>query len=75
MKKIFLFFVFASLSIQLVSAQIVYVTKSGKKYHSKTCSLAKTGKVGVLLVDAKKQGYTACSNCKIEATEPKKKKQ
>lgn len=66
-----LFFAFSK-----AKAQTVYVTDNGKKYHAKNCSLAKTGKKGVELAEAKKQGYTACKNCKTdEATEPKKGKE
>lgn len=68
-----LFFVMASAKLK---AQTVYITDTGKKYHAKNCSLAKTGKKGMELAEAKKQGYEACKNCKIEAaTEPKKSKE
>lgn len=52
-------------SIQL-KAQTVYITDSGKKYHAKNCSSAKTGKKGITLAEAKKQGYEACKLCKVE---------
>ncbi len=45
-------------------AQTVYVTENGKKYHAKNCTLAPTGKTGLTLQQAKKNGYTACKNCK-----------
>lgn len=55
-------------------AQTVYVTENGKKYHAKNCDLAKTGKKGLTLEEAKKKGFTPCKNCKAEAivNEPKK---
>ena len=49
-----LFFVMASAKLK---AQTVYITDTGKKYHAKNCSLAKTGKKGMELAEAKKQGY------------------
>lgn len=52
------------------NAQTVYITETGKKYHAKNCENAKTGKKGIELTEAKKQGYEACKICKIE--QPKK---
>lgn len=75
LKKIIPFFVlFFLLSAVKLKAQTVYITDTGKKYHAKNCSLAKTGKKGVELAEAKKMGYEACKNCKVESeTEVKKK--
>lgn len=50
-----------------LKGQTVYITDSGKKYHAKNCSVAKTGKKGINLKDAKKQGYEACKVCKADA--------
>jgi methylphosphotriester-DNA--protein-cysteine methyltransferase len=63
-----------------LKAQTVYVTESGKKYHAKNCSLAKTGKKGMELAAAKKEGYEPCKNCKADeiklpAAQPKDKKE
>lgn len=56
-------------------AQTVYVSENGKKFHKKNCDLVKTGKKGVELKEAKKQGLEACKHCKPEeAVEPKKEK-
>lgn len=45
-------------------AAVVYVTKSGKKFHRKDCRFA-TGEVQELSVDAaREKGYEACSVCK-----------
>ena len=52
------------LSAAAAKAQTVYITDGGKKYHLKNCSVVKTGKKGIDLADAKKQGYTACAVCK-----------
>lgn len=68
------FFLFAA---RTSFAQTVYITDSGKKYHAKNCSAAKTGKHGIKLEEAKKQGYEPCKVCKIEdilAEEEKEKK-
>lgn len=45
------------------NSAIVYVTKTGKKYHSAGCSYLKNGKIEMTLTDAKAQGYTPCSRC------------
>lgn len=62
-----------------VKAQTVYITDSGKKYHMKNCDVAKTGKKGIELAEAKKQGYEPCKVCKADkeaqpADKPKEKK-
>ncbi len=53
-------------AIGLMKAQTVYVTESGKKYHAKNCSVVKTGKKGMELAEAKKQGYEPCKVCKAD---------
>jgi len=63
-----------------MKAQTVYITDSGKKYHAKNCSIVKTGKKGIELAEARKQGYEPCKSCKVEpepkkATDPKAKKE
>lgn len=45
-----------------LSAQTVYVTDNGKKYHQKDCQYAKNAKP-MSLADAKAKGYTPCSTC------------
>jgi NOL1/NOP2/fmu family ribosome biogenesis protein len=55
-------------------AQTVYVSETGKKYHAKNCSLAKTGKSGMQLSEAKKKGYEPCKSCKADAIKPEEKK-
>ena len=49
-----------------LTAQTVYMTESGKKYHAKNCDLAKTGKKGITLQEAKKKGLEPCKACKVE---------
>lgn len=46
----------------------VYKTKTGKKYHTKTCHYASASGTAVALEDAKKLGLTACSVCKPTTT-------
>lgn len=42
----------------------VYVTKNGKKYHKKNCSIVKEGKTGIKLSEAIKRGLDPCAVCK-----------
>jgi hypothetical protein len=71
--KLFYILIFAALfSLGKLSAQTVYVTENGKKYHAKNCSLAKTGKKGIELKEALKQGYEPCKQCKSDAVLPEK---
>lgn len=44
--------------------QIVYITRSGKKYHSEGCRFLRRSKTPVKLKDAVNSGYTPCSICK-----------
>jgi len=55
---------FLVINTSKLKSQTVYITESGKKYHAKNCDLAKTGKKGISLAEAKKQGYEACKKCK-----------
>lgn len=41
----------------------VYITNSGKKYHSSGCQYLSKSKISIDLNKAKNQGYTACSKC------------
>lgn len=41
----------------------VYVTKTGAKYHTGSCSYLRKSKIAMSLSDAKAAGYTACSRC------------
>jgi biopolymer transport protein ExbD len=42
----------------------VYVTKTGKKYHSDGCRYLSNSKIAMTLKDAKAKGYTPCSVCR-----------
>jgi hypothetical protein len=74
--SIYVFVLTAFFAIKSFS-QTVYVQETGKKYHSKNCSAAGTGKKGMTIVEAKKEGYTACKVCKPDdvavASKPKEK--
>jgi micrococcal nuclease len=43
---------------------IVYVTKTGKKYHRKGCQHVRKSCIPMRLSEAKQRGYTPCSRCK-----------
>ena len=45
------------------SADTVYITASGTKYHILSCSYLTENKTSVSLSKAKEQGYTPCSRC------------
>ena len=50
-------------STQDTNSTIVYVTKTGDKYHKANCSYLKKSKIEMTLSNAKAQGYTPCSRC------------
>ena len=49
--------------VQEPTAETVYVTKSGKKYHRDGCSYLKSSKIPKSKDDAIAAGYTPCSRC------------
>jgi hypothetical protein len=69
--------VFVLMGAGQLKSQTVYITDKGKKYHAKNCPVAKKGKKGIPLQEAKKLGLRPCKMCKIEdliAEEEKQKK-
>lgn len=42
---------------------IVYITKTGKKYHNSGCSHLSKSKISISLSDAISRGYTPCADC------------
>lgn len=42
---------------------VVYVTKTGEKYHSDGCQYLSRSQIPISLADAKAGGYTPCSKC------------
>ena len=64
MKKfILLSIVLFTVLVNNVSAQKVYVTNSGKKYHSAGCQYLSRSCHAIDLKDAIAEGYTPCSRC------------
>ena len=47
----------------LSSKDVVYVTKSGKKYHKENCSSLKSEKTEIAKQEALDKGFTACKVC------------
>ena len=43
---------------------IVYITKTGKKYHRPDCPSLSKSKIPIKLSEAKARGYTPCQRCK-----------
>jgi methylphosphotriester-DNA--protein-cysteine methyltransferase len=66
MKKLLTSLLFAFLYINTLSAQTVYISENGKKFHKKNCSIVSTGKKGIDIKQAQKMGYEACKICKPE---------
>lgn len=70
MKKLLLSSVlFLILFASISSAQTVYITKSGKKYHSSGCSYLRKSSIPIELKEAKERGYSACSKCGIYSSD------
>lgn len=47
-----------------ISAQTVYITKSGEKFHTCTCRYLSKSKISISLSEAQEKGYTGCKVCK-----------
>lgn len=54
-----------------LSAQTVYITKTGKKYHKENCRYLHSSKIPISLSDAKTKGYLPCKVCKPNVNETK----
>lgn len=52
------------LSYQPSEAQVVYVTKTGEKYHRSSCQYLRSSKIAMPLAQAQQYGYGACKVCK-----------
>ncbi|PZD76622.1 Ada metal-binding domain-containing protein [Mesonia sp. K7] len=44
--------------------EVVYITKTGNKYHKSSCRYLKNSKIKTTKTEAKAAGYTACKVCK-----------
>jgi hypothetical protein len=49
---------------------VVYITRTGEKYHTSTCRYLKQSKIEIDLAKAKERGYSACSVCKPDSDRP-----
>ena len=56
------------------TAQTVYITKTGKKYHTENCRYLRLSKYQISLQDAKTRGYEGCLVCSPpnEVTTPRR---
>lgn len=59
----FLVIVFLLISSIAVTAQTVYITKTGTKYHSDGCQYLRKSQITTTLQKALNAGYDACSRC------------
>ncbi|WP_299114346.1 hypothetical protein [uncultured Winogradskyella sp.] len=74
MKSLKIVLLFITLSFgYFISAQNVYTTKTGEKYHKNNCHYLKYSKKEIKLDKAKALGYLACKVCKPTASNTKKK--
>lgn len=74
MKALRVFILFISLTLGYnISAQTVYTTKTGEKYHTSSCRYLKYSKKEIKLEKAKALGYDACKICKPTTSNTKKK--
>ena len=48
---------------QQAKEYIVYITRTGEKYHKNGCQYLRQSKIAIEINDAKSRGYTACSRC------------
>jgi len=66
--KGFTLLIFLAMAVTMVTAQTVYITKTGAKYHSSGCRYLSKSCISISLSNAKSQGYTACSVCRPSST-------
>jgi len=70
-----LLFVISIVCATNVSAQTVYTTKTGTKYHKNNCRYLKYSKKELKIKEAKSLGYVACKVCKPSADNSTDKKE
>lgn len=66
MKRLTFYFLFITLSLSFFKetfSQTVYITKTGKKYHSENCIYLKKSSIQIDIKDAIDRGNNACSRC------------
>lgn len=49
---------------EITQQKIVYITRTGSKYHRGDCRYLRQSKMQTTRKDATRNGYTACSVCK-----------
>jgi len=58
-----LFLLLASVFFAAPGSTVVYITKTGAKYHREGCSSLAKSKIAISLEDSTKRGYGACKLC------------
>jgi hypothetical protein len=54
----------AAFGFAATAETVVYVTKTGAKYHKDGCSSLRSSKIEITLGEAVKKGYEPCQVCK-----------
>ncbi len=54
----------AQITVDTIKTRVVYITKTGLKYHATNCGYLRKSKIEIKLSKAKIKGYTPCSRCK-----------
>jgi methylphosphotriester-DNA--protein-cysteine methyltransferase len=67
MNKLFISCILFLFLTSTAFAQTVYITKSGSKYHTSSCSYLSSSKISIDLSEAKSRGFTACSRSKPDS--------
>jgi len=67
MSRRFIIIILACLFAGLASATgpnaIVYITKTGEKYHTEKCSSLRSSRIAITLEEAVSKGYEPCKLC------------
>jgi hypothetical protein len=61
---IILAFVVAGVVFAAGPDTVVYITKTGEKYHTEGCSSLRNSKIAITLGEAVLKGYESCQRCK-----------
>jgi hypothetical protein len=62
-RRIYLLLLLLLFCFAVQAQTIVYITKTGEKYHKETCRYLSKSSISIELAKAKENGYTACSVC------------
>lgn len=60
---LFLVFLIVSVAFAATGTTIVYITKTGAKYHGDGCASLKKSRIKVTLSEAVSRGYAPCKIC------------